>query len=329
MGKLGSIGKKVAGGTKKVGLWWRRHGPEVQTGISVATSIGGAALTGWGTLRADKKIKEHKAKLAEIEQQRKEDPSGYSEKDYKHDKRVVKARIAKDVLISYAPAAACESVSIFTNINSTRSLRKENQALAASYIALDKSYKAYKERTKNKIGVEEERDIQDNTEVEETNPETGEITKKKVPDKEHKTNPYRRWFGIGHPSWDLHDMHANLSTALGWQNMLTNKLHANQYLEFNQALTYCGYKPTRAGHHTGWVDGMGDGFVDLGPAVNDPEMKRKILSGGFLDGFWIEFNVDGPIDYYFDDLEEAVRGAEFSENEKMDREFEARVRREP
>lgn len=304
MGKLNVV-SKVLNKMGKAGLWIRRHAPEIQTGVSVTTSLTGAGFAGWGTLRADKKIKDAKAKLEEIEAMRKDDPDGYSEDDYKHDKLVVKANLAKDVGLSYAPAAACEAVSIFTNINSTRILRKENLALAAAYVALDKSYKAYKD------GVHVE-------EVAVKDPDGKETTEHMIMEPDDVVNPYEFIFDCTNKYWQ-DDLQMNIAFLTGRQNMVNNKLRArgkDGYMFLNEVCGEFGLPQTKAGQYVGWtMHGDGDKFIDCGMYSIDDGSLRVVRTGDSPHDYAIKlnFNVDGPIMYVFDDL---------------DKQFEARVARE-
>ena len=289
---------------RKVGYFLRRYRPEINTGISIVSSVGSAIFTGKATLKADAIIKESKAKTAEIRKTREEQPDVYSEEDMKKDLMTLKVQTGVKVAKAYAPAVGLQALSIGTNIHGTRILRQENAALAATATTAIATLNEYRKRVKSgENGIESDLKNYNGIEIvnaEQTNPETGKVetVSKMVRTDTNDISMYARFFDVGNPNWRK-SPELNLAFLKEQQCYANDRLHADGFIFLNDVYDMLGIPKTEAGQYVGWVDGMGDSFVDFG--IYDPrDLPKRSFVNGDENAILLDFNVDGVISDIFE-----------------------------
>lgn len=289
----------------------QKHSPELLLGGGVITMIGGIAFTIIGTRKLDPILNEHQnrmvmiAKKAEEQQQLmeagevKEEEVVVADKELSKIKTVAYLTTTKDIIKAYAPAIGLYTLSLTCFLGSYGIINKRYTGLAASYTTLSTIFNKYRDRVKGKLGEEVERKIylgEEEEVVEETrvNEKGKEIVEK-------KTNVYvnnlpsifAKFFDKDNPNWDQNPGYS-LSFLRAKESYWTTVLHQRGHVFLNEIYDDLGFEHTQEGAISGWVDGMGDGFVSFGLDNADDENVRRFVNGS-VDAVLLDFNCDGAI----------------------------------
>lgn len=189
----------------------------------------------------------------------------------------------------YAVPATLGALSVACTIGGHKVLTKENAALASAYIALDKSFRAYKEKMPLPTTLQEtvEEEIE-NQKVDGSKDGTVSDV-----DKCELFSPYARLFDHTNYLWTPSGS-GTASILHSIQNYCNDKLHRDGYLFLNDVYDQLGFERTEAGQQVGWFEGNGDSCVDFGLFhKGNPTLER--LMQGKLEYVVLDFNVDGPI----------------------------------
>lgn len=263
----------------RTGLKLRKHLPAIMTAAGIITGGACVVTACKQTLKVHEEIKPN---LESIAQKREEGAQ-------KADIRKEYISIAGKAVKAYAVPAAFGAASVALTVGGHKVLTKENAALASAYIALDKSFKAYKKKnpmpTAKKVQDEYGNDVAEAPVIVQ---DTNEIS------------PYARFFDRGNTNW-CKSPEATLIFLKGVQNFCNDKLHCNGHLFLNEVYDELGIPRSEAGQYVGWVDGVGDSFVDFGIFNKDDPMARNFVNG-YEDAILLDFNVDGPIMYLFENI---------------------------
>lgn len=218
--------------------------------------------------------------------------------DVKQDRKDLAYAYAKgsaDIIKLYAPAVVVGTISIAALTKSHVMLTQRNMALTAAFGALQTSFDQYRERVKEEIGEEKERDIHN-----------GIVREKVTVDGKVKTvavkkpgfgSPYARVFDELNRNWTKNaDLNRNF--ILCQQNHLNDLLQARGHVFLNEAYDLLGMERTPAGQAVGWVvnNPNGDGMIDFGIYA---VYEDKYVNAGFINGaepsILLDFNVDGEV----------------------------------
>lgn len=284
---------------KKGALIFRKIRPEVFTygGIALGASCVVAACI--QTTKLEEKLDKGKERLDAAKERIEERPE-----TRKQELIAVYAKNAGDIFSLYAVPAALGGASVALILGGHHVLRKENAAITAAYMALSESYRKYRERVIADQGMEKHREyyygLREEEQVEVD--EDGNVTTKNVIVGEDQKNIsiYARMFDETNPNY-----HPNPQRSLMFlrqvQNTANDMLKRNGHLFLNEVYDMLGYDRTEAGQYVGWVEGMGDNFVDFGIYDLGAPMMRRFVNSQ-VDALILDFNVDGPIMYIFDKM---------------------------
>lgn len=295
-----NLGPKFA----KLALKLRRYSPEIATGAGIVLGVGCVVVACVQTTKLERVVDDAKDKIDEIHKTNDEQPDIYPEKAMKNDLVKVYARSGVDVVRLYALPAGLGALSIACIIGGHKILRKENAALAAAYMALNESFMQYRKRVIDKQGEDADREYlygrKKVTMVDMTDPENpGEPFEVEVQDT-NNISPYARMFDAGNDNFGT-TPESSMMFLKGVQNYCNDKLHADGYLFLNEVYYQLGIPGSSAGQYVGWVDGMGDSFVDFG-IFNCNSLQARAFVSGDEEAILLDFNVDGPIMYIYDRL---------------------------
>lgn len=215
----------------------------------------------------------------------------------------VYVRTAGEIAKLYALPAALGGLSVAFTIGGHNVLRKENAAITAAYMALGESLRQYRDRVIADQGEDKDLEYMHGIKAEEKEfvDEEGKVEKKKMyVRKAGSVSVYARPFDESNTNWDPNP-HQNLLFLRGMETRATNMLRANGFLFLNEVYDLLGMPRTEAGQYVGWVDGMGDSFVDFGLNNMGDSLIRSFLLGD-EPAVLVDFNVDGPIMYIFEKL---------------------------
>lgn len=232
-------------------------------------------------------------------------PVEYTAEDGKKDLTVYYSQAAFKVAKLYAPSFVVGVFSVGCLLGSNHILRKRNIALAAAYKAVDKSFKEYRGRVRERLGDAMDRELLFNVkakevEAEVVDPETGEVTVEKtvvdVPDPT-SFSAYTFVFDETCDYWER-DAELNKFFLAQQQKYANDKLKARGHLYLNEVLDMLGIERVRMGNVVGWIyneeEPNGDNYVDFGIMdLSNPDNRRFI--NGLEKSIWLNFNVDGNI----------------------------------
>ena len=207
----------------------------------------------------------------------------------------------------YAPAVLVGAVSITSIVASHSILTSRNAAISAAYAIVDRSYKDYRKRVKERFGEQVDFELKNNIKEEvvkeyevDENGNTKEV-EKTVPvmnvAKEKEFSDFARCFGELNPYYQK-DAEYNLMFLKSQQAYANDKLKAQGYLFLNEVYDMLGFPKSKAGQVVGWVydekNPVGDNFVDFG-IYNINKLQCQEFVNGYERAIWLDFNVDGNV----------------------------------
>lgn len=254
----------------KAALVVKKYSPEILTAAGIVATGAGTVLACKATLKAAKVVKEHKEKMAEIEEAREIVVAENCEEEYPAEAAKIEAvqtcvkTIAKITKIYAIPVALIIGGMSFCCI-STGISRRRNIALGAAYAAVDAAFKAYRARIREKYGVEADEEAKYGVKrVTGPSPERPEIGEDLpiVHEKQTEIDVYANdlyaseWAKIydkDNSTQYTGDKNYDLWFIRCQENALNMKLKCKGYLFLNDVYDALGLKETRAGQMVGWL----------------------------------------------------------------------------
>lgn len=302
------IPNKITRTFNKVGFQLKKHSPEILVIAGVAGTVVSAVMACKATLKVNDILDKSKENIDRIHTAKEkgytESGEGYSEDDSKKDLAIVYVQTGVDFVKLYGPAIALGTLSITGILASNNILRKRNVALAATYAAVDNSFKGYRKRVVERFGKDLDRELKYGIkakEIEEVivNEDGSEHTTKKTVEvvDPNGYSEFARIFDDGCSGWTK-DPELNLSFLRIQQSHANDILQKRGYLYLNEVYEMLGIPKTKAGHVVGWiydeVNPVGDNFVDFGIYDLYSEKARDFVNG-YERAILLDFNVDGNI----------------------------------
>lgn len=278
----------------RAALQTRKHSPVIMFGAGVVGTVASTVLACKATLRIDEVLSKAEYDRYRVKQASDLKREDYTEKDADNDLRLVKIKLAGNLLKLYGPAIGVGVVSIGLLTGAHVTLTKRNAALSAAYFALDRGFKEYRERVRNELGEEKEREFR-----------YGAIEKEFVQEGEHghevvrvkRINPngtsiYARVFDELNPKWKPGPDYNRLF-IISIQNFANDRLNSRGHLFLNEVYDMLGMERVPEGQVVGWVKGNGDGYIDFG--LDEDRQQVVDFFNGDVDSIWLDFNVDGEV----------------------------------
>ena len=292
----------------KVGLQLKKHSPEILIVAGVIGTVTSAVMACKATTKVNTILSKAKEDI-DIIHNAAEHPETLSEEytveDSKKDLAIVYTRTGVELFKLYAPAVALGAISLASIITSNGILHKRNASLAAAYALVDRGFKEYRGRVKERFGEAMDKELRFNVkaeEVEETivdekgKTKTVKKTVNKI-DPNTKYSDYTRCFDAGCIGWEK-DPEFNLMFIRHQQAYANDLLKSRGYLFLNEVYDMFGFPRTKAGQIVGWVydenNPKGDNFVDFG-IYNLNDQSAKDFINGWENSIWLDFNVQGNI----------------------------------
>ena len=283
---------RACGQTK---LFYKAKKPTIYIAIGIGCGLGAIVTACVATTKLNDVVDEHKSKADFIKSNTEEHERG-------KELLPVYLNTAKNLTLMYAPSAALEALSICLIVAAHNELLRRNAALAAAYMAVSESFKKYRERVAEDLGVEKEKEYYYGTKklVEKTDENTD------VPALDTNClSIYAKVFDARNPNHHK-DPKQSLLFLRCAQTTCNDILHSKGHLFLNEVYDMLGFPRTDFGQYVGWVDNPeagGDCFVDFG-IYNAP--NNTFTNGDFLEGdefnAILDFNVDGDIMYIFNEM---------------------------
>lgn len=313
MAKL-NILKSLSGTAHRLGFVLRKHAPEILIVTGAVGTVAGTVMACKATTKLGEVTAKAKADVDVIHEAAEAGHTvtgeTYTEADSKKDLAKVYVRTGFELVKLYGPSVAVSTASIGCMLTSHKIMRGRNMALAAAYATVDKSFKEYRGRLKERFGEELDKELRYNIkakEVEETVvDENGNETtvKKTVAVAEGPIHSeYAIIFDETCEGWTK-NANANKAFLLNVERYANEKLQAQRHLFLNELYDMLGAQRTRAGNEVGWLydpNGVdcGDNYVDLGIfdqcGIERYDERKRAFINGYERSIIIDPNVDGVI----------------------------------
>jgi hypothetical protein len=227
------------------------------------------------------------------------DPEGYNEKTYAKDLTVIKVKTILTLTKMYSPAAGLAVISVALLTGSHVTLSKRNASLSAAYASVDQAFNKYRERVKDQLGEEVDRDLRYGTRVVSETVE-GDDGKKKVVKHtrvaEGEPSQYARFFDELCDNFQRNPEY-NRIFLQAQQNYANDMLQARGHVFLNEIYDMLGLPRSGAGAVVGWVHGKhsGDDYIDFGIFSDGTNERVRDFVNGRENAILLDFNVDGVI----------------------------------
>lgn len=277
-----------------------KHSPNILFAGGVVGVVGTVVLASRATLRLEEvldKTQESLDKVNEVGASVIEDPTNasFTEKEILQAKIGVYIQAAGQITKLYGPSVALGALSIAALTKSHFILTKRNAALAAALTAVEKGFRAYRDRVIEDLGAEKDRDYYYGLEKQKEVTIDSEGKKKIVERKiQTGTSPYGVMFNCHNRNWVDSPEHNIIFLKLQ-QNNLNDLLNARGWVLLNDLYDALGFDRTKAGCVVGWKLGQGDGYVDFGVFVRENLGQYFDYVTGREGEIHINPNVDGNI----------------------------------
>lgn len=274
--------RRTVGRTK---LTMIRKSPEITLGLGIATGVAAVGYTVWATIKAVETYNDTIQKLEQAER--------VLDNEEEKEDAIEKIKIHRTLewVKLYAPAVALEAASILFTVKSHKIMKGRNAALVMSVAAATKELNDYRQRVRDAIGEEQEKDIFNDASTFTVKDGTSE---EEVIKKNNHGSQYAAFFDASSTAWE-NDTVYNLSFLKTKLLILNNQLRLEGHMFLNEVYRVLGLPETVAGQYVGWVTGSVDGdgvikFIDVATGENIDDLDD-------LDDptVLIDFNVDGDI----------------------------------
>jgi hypothetical protein len=288
--------------TSKVGrqlLAVQKQSPTILFAAGIVSVVGTVVLASKATLKVESVLDEHNETLEKIKTV---ETADYTEDDRKQDTVVLYIQTAGKFCKLYAPAVVTGIIGVACLTGSHYILTQRNAGLMAAYTALDKGFRAYRNRVREDLGEEKDREYRHGVqkgEYVEVDEETGkEVSRTPVTRVAGEPSIYAKLWGQDYSqSWNRQPDY-NLVFLRSQQNYLNDLLKARGHVFLNEAYDQLGLPHTKEGAVVGWVldnKNGGDNYVDFGLFNREMEPQHFDFFTGREDAIWLDFNVDGVI----------------------------------
>ena len=279
---------------------FKKHSPEILTGVGITGVITGTVLACVATTKLEKTIDPHKKEIEEIH----ENKENCSEQEYRRDLTRAYGKAAWSMVKLYGPAVLVESSAIGCLVGSHKIMRNRNAALASAYTTVSNAFDAYKKRVANKLGEETEKELRYGIQEEEIEEEyTDAKGKQKTRKKTIKTidetsiSPYSRFYDEGQSGWSR-DASANNIYLNNVQAYFNDRLRLRGYVFLNEVYEYLNYPPIQEGQYLGWYYDPNDeslhNCIDFG-IYDIHDVNKRNFVNGIENVILLDFNIDGNI----------------------------------
>ncbi len=300
----------------KVNFWGKKHSPELLIAGGVTSTVAAIALAIYSTTKLNHVLEPYNNKIDQIKKDlNNNNKIQNKEIDIKESKKeltLTYGKAALKIATLYLPSALFLTSSIACTLGSHKIMKSRNLALAAACTTLEQSYRAYRDRIKEKLGEEVEEKLYKNIYKEEKeliDPETGKTKTKKV-DTPHLKEDHE-WnviFDCGNHCWER-DALMNYDFLMMKQDYLNAKFKRKGYLflhdvydELGFTTSMLGEQKARASRILGWIYDptnpkrncyISFGLTQPGTRVPLPKVAEQIQRNE--PSFWLNLNPDGDI----------------------------------
>lgn len=292
----------------RVGFQFKKHSPEILMGVGIIGTVASTVLACKATLKVNDILEQPKKDIERIHECANNvemiESGKYTEKDAKKDLTIVYTQAGIKLVKNYAPAVIVGALSIGCILSSYKIMHTRNVAIGAAYAAVDKGFKDYRKRVKERFGEEVDRELKHNikaktVEVIEANEDGKEEVKTKTIEVmgNEDISEFAVFFDEASPYW-VKNAEYNKIFLRAQERYANEKLKANGFLYLNEVYEALGIPRTAAGQQVGWVydekNPIGDNYVDFGLYDISRPATRDFING-YEKVILLDFNVDGNI----------------------------------
>lgn len=292
----------------KFGFQIKKHSPEILLVAGVVGTVASAVMACKATIKAKEIVDKSKEDIAIIHDcmsnETLKENGEYSDEQGKKDLAIAYTNTAVDLAKAYGSSVILGALSIASILTSNNILRGRNVALAAAYATVDKSYKEYRGRVREKYGEEADKELTFDIKAKEVEKtvvdEKGKEKKVKETVLDSNSNahsPYAKVFDELNGNWE-NDSEYNTMFLRKTERWANDYLKSHGYLFLNDVYKALGFQPTRAGQVVGWIydpiNPVGDNYVSFG-IDNLYDNGVRLFVNGNESAVWLDFNVDGDI----------------------------------
>lgn len=292
---LATVRNKAIGKAGKQILLTRKHSPTILFAIGTVGFVSTVVLASRATLKMTEIFDEADELREKSEEYVETYPDKYTKDDAEKDSVLIKVHTATKIAKLYAPAIVVGALTIAAFTSSHFIITRRNAALGAAYIAVDKSFKQYRDRVVNELGKDKDREFLFGSFEEQVEVDTDDgkaiKTVKRLGEVRDDHSMYARCFNNENKHWK-YGSYYNFTFLQAQERYANERLNLHGYLSLNDVYKALGFEPTKAGQIVGWTRSGGDGCVSFGIVENDPE---GLFSNGDTDDIWLDFNVQGNI----------------------------------
>lgn len=309
LSKTGKAMESIGRFFSKVKFQTVKHSPEILTAVGVISTAAGAVLMCKSSLKVTDILEKHK-KDAETIKKVEGDPEydkEYSKKDALRDKTILFLRTGLSLARVYAPGVIIFGSGIACILAGHNVLSKRQAALGASFNSLSAAFDEYRDRVKQEVGEQKEKDIFMAPAIrsEESDKSDDDSEDEKDIYKKQSLPKYTVLFDEFNDHW-AKGIGENKCFLDASAKVLNEKLRRNGYLFLNDVYDFLGYPKTTEGQLVGWIydsSNPNEHFVDFGIYGTNDEAKEAFISGE-EKSIWLTFNPDG---YIFESLDYIAR----------------------
>lgn len=281
----------------------QKASPQIAFAGGIAAGAAGVFLACRATLKLSDVLDpyEELKEKAEIYHEAGTGPNGveYDDKTYAKDLLVIKVKTILDVTKLYAAPVGLLMISAGLLTGSHVTLNRRNAGLTAAYASVDQAFNKYRERVKDQLGEEVDRDMRYGTREDKETVETADGKKKVVKhtrvEDQNEPSMYARFFDDRCSPWQRHAEY-NKIFLMAQQSYFNNRLQSIGHVFLNEVYDALDLPRTQAGQLVGWVLGPdGDNYVDFGIFDTAANPNVKDFVNGREYSILIDFNVDGVV----------------------------------
>lgn len=254
--------------------------PDILVASGLVLLIGGTVLAIVETKKGAPAIEKCQVNMNEIQKLLDDPAEDYNKKDATKDKLSCVAECAWTLAKVYAPVIGCDIVGVTLVLSGYGSVKKQKLILAAALKTVSDAYAGYRERIKEELGEDRERDIYLGLEdgefkIEEPN-ENGKMVKKTVKGKVSKFpgySPFARLFDPINTNEFKNEPGYNKWFVQKQEQWATDYMRAHGHVYLNQCYEWLGFEHTDLGAVYGWK--------------YDPNNPDKAVNFGLCD-VWLD-----------------------------------------
>lgn len=279
-----------------------KYSPEILIGAGVVGVVASAVIACKATLKAGQITNDAKEMIDFIHENEKNGITFagevYTKEDCQKDLAITYAQTGVKFAKLYGPAIILGTLSITSILASNNILRKRNVALCAAYAAIDKSFREYRGRVKERYGEQADAELRYGIKAKkfeeiEVDPNTGKEKKVKktvmVADPNLQSD-YAMYFDSKSRNYET-NLDYNRMFLRAQQAFANDKLQSRGHLFLNEVLDDLDLPRTPAGQIVGWTKDGPDGYVNF----RIVEVERETENGRHEPALLLDFNVEGNI----------------------------------